>query len=166
MAYDGRAVANFVLDYCDRKGRHVTHTALQKLVYFCHVWSLVTLRRPLIKHKFEAWDFGPVLPYLYREFKNYDYLPVKSRATEINPLDGSHRIVEYYFDSQTAALLQEIVEFYSRMRASDLTELSHVPGGPWDKVWNHPGHAKPGMKIDDAQIASFYSKIPRPFAMQ
>lgn len=166
MTYDGRAVANFVLDYCDQKGRGVTHTALQKIVYFCHVWSLIRLERPLVKHKFEAWDFGPVLPYLYREFKSYDRLPVKIRATQINPLDGTNRIVEHNFDSQTAALLQEIVEFYSRMRASDLSELSHVLGGPWDQVWNHPGQSKPGMKIDDAQIASFYSRISCPFAIQ
>lgn len=166
MPYDGRAIANFVLDYCERKGRPVTHTALQKIIYFCHVWSLVRFNQPLVKHKFEAWDFGPVLPYLYREFKNFDRLPVKTRATEINPLDGSSRIVEHRFDSQTAALLQDIVEFYSRMRASDLTELSHVRGGPWDQIWNHPGQTKPGMKIDDAQIANFYSRISCPFAIQ
>lgn len=56
MAYDGRAIANFVLDYCDQKGRSVTHLALQKLVYFCHVWSLVHFKQPLVKHKFEAWE--------------------------------------------------------------------------------------------------------------
>lgn len=166
MAYDGRTVANFVLDYCDKKNRPVTHLALQKIVFFCHVWSLVHLKRPLVKQKFEAWEFGPVLPYLYREFKDFDRSPVKSRATQINTLDGKLRIVDYDFDSQTAAFLAEIVEFYSRMRASDLVDLSHVAGGPWHRVWNHPGQVKPGMKIDDAQIASFYSKISCPFAAQ
>jgi uncharacterized phage-associated protein len=166
MTYDGRAVANFVLDCCDKKGRQLNHTSLQKIVYFCHVWFLVRLRRPLIKHKFEAWEFGPVLPYLYREFKNYDRSPVTSRATQINPLDGTTRIVEHRFDLQTAALLEDVVEFYSRLRANDLTELSHVRGGPWDVVWNHAGSAKPGMKIDDVHIANFYSRIPCPFAIQ
>jgi uncharacterized phage-associated protein len=166
MAYDGRAVANFILDYCDQRGRPVTHTALQKLVYFCHAWSLVRLHRPLVKHKFEAWDFGPVLPYLYREFKNFDRAPVKIRATRIDPLDGSTRIVDYHFDPETAALLEQIVEFYSRMRTNDLVKLSHVVGGPWDQVWNHAGSVKPGMKINDVQIASFYSKAQRPFGIQ
>jgi len=166
MVYDGRAVANFVLDYCGRRGRAVTHTALQKIVYFCHVWSLVQFKRPLVKHKFEAWDFGPVLPYLYREFKSFDRAPVKTRATQIDSMDGSTRIVEYKFDSQTAAFLQEIVEFYSRMSAGDLVKLTHVEGGPWDRVWNHSGSVNPGMKIENAQIASFYSKARSPFAVQ
>jgi uncharacterized phage-associated protein len=166
MVYDGRAIANFILDHCDQKDRPTTNLALQKIVYFCHVWSLVRFSRPLVKHKFEAWEFGPVLPYLYREFKNFDRSPVKSRATRIDPLDGTSRIVEYQFDSQTSAFLREIVDFYSRMRASDLVKLSHVAGGPWHKIWNHSGQVKPGMKIEDEQITSFYSKISCPFAVQ
>ena len=164
--YDGRAVANFVLDVCAQQQRPITNLALQKLVYFCHVWSLVQFKRPLIKHRFEAWEFGPVLPYLYREFKNYDRKPVATRATQIDSMDGSSRIVKYDFDPSTAAFLREIVEFYSRMRASDLVSLSHAEGGPWDKVWNHTGTVRPGMKIEDKEIESFYSKVYKPFPIQ
>jgi uncharacterized phage-associated protein len=166
MPYDGRAVANFILDHCDRKGRQVTNLALQKLVYFCHVWSLVRLNRPLLKHRFEAWEFGPVIPYLYREFKNFDCAPVRTRATRLEPKDGSLKVVEYAFDSETANLLEDIVEFYSRMRAGDLVELSHVKGGPWDCVWHHQGKVNPGMKIDNRHIASFYSSVACPFSVQ
>ena len=70
MTHDGRAVANFVLDHTDRLGASLTNLSLQKLVYFCHVWSLIGLHKPLIRHSFEAWECGPVLQYLYREFKN------------------------------------------------------------------------------------------------
>src|ERR1700751_4482366 len=99
--YDGRGIANFVLDFCEGQGRGVTNLALQKLVYFCHVWSLIELRRPLVRHKFEAWEFGPVLPYLYREFNSFDRTPILGRATRIDPTDGKHRIVGYAFDPET-----------------------------------------------------------------
>lgn len=165
-AYDGRAIANYVLDFCDSRGRQVTNLALQKIVYFCHVWSLIELHRPLIRHKFEAWEFGPVLPYLYREFRNFDRSPIKGRATQIDPVDGQHRVVGYVLDSQTDSLLKEIVGFYSRLRASDLVELSHAEGGPWFHVWNHGGSVNPGMKIDDAEIVEFYSRAARPFSVQ
>lgn len=165
-AYDGRAVANFILDYCDGRERRVTNLALQKLVYFCHVWSLIALRAPLVRHKFEAWEFGPVLPYLYRSFKNYDRAPILGRAMQIDPADGKHRVVSYNFSFETDSLLREIVEFYSRLRAGDLVELSHVEGGPWHSVWNHAGTVNPGMKIDDSSILEFYSKVPTPFSTQ
>ena len=76
IGYDGRSIANFVLDFCERNGRTVTNLSLQKIVYFCHVWSLIELGKPLIRHKFEAWEYGPVLPYLYREFKGFDRSPI------------------------------------------------------------------------------------------
>lgn len=165
-SYDGRAVANYVLDFCERKGLSVTNLSLQKIVYFCHVWSLIDLGKPLIKHKFEAWAFGPVLPYLYREFRSYDRASITGRSTQLDLQDGSQRIVPYDFDLETKSLLSRVVGFYGRMRAGDLVELSHVAGGPWHTVWNHEGLVNPGMKIDEADIVSFYSKVPGPFSIQ
>lgn len=165
-AYDGRAIANFILDYCDGRGRRITNLALLKIVYFCHVWSLIKFGHPLIRHKFEAWEFGPVLPYVYRAFKKFDRSPVVGRATQIDPADGTHRVVSYDFDERTDSLLRETVEFYSRLSAGTLVELSHAEGGPWHSVWNHAGSVNPGMKIEDARIVEFYSRVPAPFSIQ
>lgn len=164
--YDGRAIANFILDFCDRNGQTVTNLALQKIMYFCHVWSLIEVGQPLVRHKFEAWEYGPVLPYLYREFKVFDRSPIMGRAKQIDPVTGQYRIAHCDFNAETEALLSRVVTFYSRMRASDLVELSHAEGGPWHTVWNHGGRVNPGMKIDDAAIRHFYSKVVRPFSVQ
>ncbi|GAA0027409.1 MULTISPECIES: Panacea domain-containing protein [Bradyrhizobium] len=164
--YDGRAIANFVLDYCDSRGRPVTNLSLQKIVYFCHVWSLIELGRPLVRHKFEAWEFGPVLPYLYREFRAFDRSPITGRSTQLSRIDGRQAVVEYLFDSQTDALLQKIIGFYSQLRTSELVKLTHADDGPWHKVWNHGGIVNPGMRIDDSEIVRFYAKARRPFLIQ
>ncbi|MEN3929602.1 type II toxin-antitoxin system antitoxin SocA domain-containing protein [Microvirga sp. W0021] len=156
--YDGRSIANFVLDFCDKEGRPITNLALQKIVYFCHVWSLIKLDRPLIRHKFEAWEYGPVLPYLYREFKKFDRAPIVDRATQVDPFSGKSQSVLYNFDSETKELLEQVAAFYTKLNASYLVELSHIEGGPWYTVWNHGGIVNPGMKIDDAQIKEFYKK--------
>jgi uncharacterized phage-associated protein len=159
-------VANFILDFCQDRGRTVTNLSLQKIVYFCHVWSLVFLRRPLVRHKFEAWEFGPVLPYLYREFRELDRAAINRRATHLDLIDGKKKVVEYKFDPDTDRLLREIVDFYSRLSAGDLVNLSHAKGGPWHTVWHHRGAINPGMKIDDTEITNFYSKAPSPFFIQ
>jgi len=164
--YDGRAIANFTLDFCEGNSRPVTNLALQKIVYFCHVWSLIELDRPLVRHGFEAWEYGPVLPYLYHEFKSYDHLPIVGRATRIDPADGQRRIVRYNFDIQTESLLSEVVGFYSRLPAGELVTLSHAKGGPWHAAWNHGGIVNPGMKIDNFKIQEFYSKVRCPFSVQ
>lgn len=166
MSVDGRAVANFVLDICDSKGRKLTNLSLQKIVYFCHVWSLIALGRPLIRHKFEAWQFGPVLQYLYREFSIFERDPIVGRAMRIDPNTGIKQEVQYALDPETEELMRKVVDFYSRLSASELVKLSHVERGPWHSIWNHEGNVNPGMKIDDALIKEFYSRIPEPFSVQ
>lgn len=166
MSSDGRAVANFVLDFCDAKGRSITNLSLQKIVYFCNVWSLVKLDRPLLKHQFEAWQHGPVLQYLYRDFKRYNDRPIICRARRIDPDNGSKEVVRYDFDQETETLLSEVVDFYSQLDASDLVALSHVRGGPWYEVWYHCDKVKPGMKIEESSIAEYYSRVRPPFLIQ
>jgi uncharacterized phage-associated protein len=166
MSLDGRAVANFVLDFCEARGRRITNLCLQKIVYFCHVWSLIQLGKPLVRHQFEAWQFGPVLQYLYREFRRFDDQPIVGRATKIDPATGKSAIVKYALDDETEELLNRVVDFYSLLSPADLVQMCHAKGGPWDKVWNHQGRVYPGMKIDNSAIVQFYCKVNFPFVSQ
>lgn len=166
MTHDGRAIANFVLDQADAAGVVLTPMTLQKIVYFCHVWALIELGRPLVRHSFEAWEHGPVLQYLYREFKRFGAAPIRGRAHKVNPLTGREEIVSYQLDAATLDLLTRVVAIYGRLSAAVLRELTHALGGPWDKVWRHGGKINPGMRIDDRDIVRFYSRIPLPSRLQ
>jgi uncharacterized phage-associated protein len=163
MSHDGRAIANFVLDAAEHVNRPVTNFSLQKLVYFSHVWSLVDLHRPLVRHSFEAWEYGPVLQYLYREFRHFEAQPITSRARRINPLTGAGEIVRVSFDAETRELLDRVLSFYGRLSAGALVALAHLEDGPWHRVWNHSGRINPGMRIDDHEIVRFYGRVHRPF---
>jgi uncharacterized phage-associated protein len=166
MAFDGRAVANFVLDRCDADGVAVSHLVLQKLVYFCHVWSLIELGRPLIRQSFEAWEHGPVLQHLFREFKRFGAEPIRGRAQHMNPHNGQREVVSYAFDQPTRTLLTKVVAIYSRFSASTLRELSHAPGGPWYRVWHQSGKINPGMRIENRDIKQFHSRMQWPVTVQ
>ena len=98
--------------------------------------------------------------------KKFEDRPISGRATKSDPSTGAKDIVAYDFDGETEELLQRVVDFYSRLRASDLVALSHAKGGPWDEVWNHRGAANPGMRIEENVIASYYSKVRPPFSIQ
>lgn len=166
MAYDGRAIANFILDFCEERNRAVSNLSLQKIIYFCHVWSLINLQRPLIKQEFEAWKFGPVLQYVYREFRNFDDQPITTRASHLDPFSGQRLAIFYRFDQETGSHLSVVADFYSQLRAAQLVDLSHVRGGPWWREWHHEGKTNPGMKIKNENIVEFYSKVRKPFSLQ
>lgn len=166
MGQDGRAVANFVLDVCDEEGILVTNLALQKLVYFCHAWHLVEFDEPLIKQDFEAWDYGPVLQYLYREFKHCGRSAIRARSKKLNRFSGKQEIALFEAPKDKIEFLRKVIGFYGKLTASQLVEISHAEGGPWDKVWNHDGKINPGMRIENADIRSYYSTLPRAAKVQ
>lgn len=155
---DGNALANFILDFCESRGINVTNLSLQKIMYFCHVWHLVKNKNPLIRHLFEAWQYGPVLPYVYRQFSIFGDGPIRDRAKITDRFSGDVVVVDYDFDIEMKEFLENIIEFYGKMRAFDLVQLSHEEGGPWDKVWNHEGTVNPGMRIGNDLISEYYSR--------
>lgn len=165
FSYDGRQIANFVLDYCDAKGRPISNLALQKILYFLNVWTLLSFERPLIRHRFEAWEHGPVLQYVYRDFAEFASSRILKRAYSLNSC-GIREPAKYMFPPQLEAMLCEKLEFYSRLSASQLREMSHVKGGPWWKVWHHQGLVRPGMAIDNQEIVNFYSEVRGDINMQ
>lgn len=163
---DGREVANYILDYADGSGLTVTNLELQKIVYFCHVWFLVSTNKPLIKQNFEAWEFGPVLPYLYRYFKECGDQKITARATKIDHRTGNEVIAKINIDEDEEALLNKVISTYSRLSAHQLVEQSHVSGGPWYEVWHHKEKVKPGMQISNQAILSFYTPREGPYTLQ
>jgi len=166
MNYDGRAIANHLLDVADKEGIEISNLALQKILFFCHVWNLVDTGEPLIKNQFEAWQHGPVLQYLYRQFRSNESAPIKNRATGLNASTGAQEIVKCDLPDSIKQRLSNVLNFYGRLKPWDLVDLSHVSGGPWDKVWNHEGKVNPGMKIQNEVIQKFYSKAVYPEKVQ
>jgi len=162
---DGREVANFILDYADENGIPVTNLGLQKITYFCHVWFLVSTNKPLIKQNFEAWEFGPVLPYLYRVFNRFGEKKITTRATKLDHKTGNNVIARIDIDKTEEKLLEGIVSFYSRLSVNQLVEQSHITGGPWHEVWHHIGKVNPGMQISNQDILNFYASNKRLFIL-
>jgi len=65
------AIANWFLDRSKSDGKPVDPMKLQKLIYFAHGWHLGLIRHPLVDELFEAWEYGPVVPSIYHEFKMF-----------------------------------------------------------------------------------------------
>jgi uncharacterized phage-associated protein len=152
MPHDVRAIANFVLDLADRSGHSLTNMALNKLVYFAYEEYLLKTEKKLTNAKIEAWDHGPVFRELYNSFKIAGDARIRFRAEKINPVDGVKSVCELSADDELLQSLQSSVGKLISYSASRLRNLSHLPGSPWDKVWNHSGHANAGMQITDEII--------------
>lgn len=156
MTYDVRAIANFVLEQGEETGRPVTNITINKIVFFLHAWYLARTGNPLVSAKIEAWDYGPVFRELYWEFKSFENKAISKRATRRNPVTTEREICPVELNQEDLDFLGPLVGKYLKMPASKLIELSHVPGGPWDKVYNHKDESNPGMHISNALIRGWF----------
>lgn len=108
---------------------------LQKLVYYAHAWHLALFDGPLIADRIEAWQYGPVIPALYHEFKEFGNRPITRFAKETNFETLSQ--VEPQLpqgDSRTKKLISKIWELLGHFTAVQLSNLTHRNWEPWSML--------------------------------
>jgi len=116
-----RDVANYFLALAsEEEGELISNLKLQKLVYYAQGFSLAIRGKPLFQESIEAWTHGPVVPSLYREFKEYGSAAVEP------PSDFTFDS----FDPEIQELLDEVYSVYGQYSASGLRTLTHSEP-PW-----------------------------------
>src|SRR5580698_6281331 len=84
QTYSPSAVANFYLKKAKHECMPLTQMKLHKLIYFAHGWGMGITHKPLLNETVQAWQFGPVVPSVYREFVEYGSRPIDRLATEFS----------------------------------------------------------------------------------
>lgn len=160
MPYDGRAVANAILDIADGRDVHLTHMAVHKLAFYAHGWRMVDRDEPLIRQSFEAWEHGPVLRQVWETLKTGRDKRVTRRATRFDPIAQRHEVVLPAIASEDLAFLESIVAAYGSVAGSELSAMTHAKGGPWDRVWNAAdGKIIFGMRISHELIREHFLAV-------
>tara|TARA_R110002072_G_scaffold238329_1_gene395702 strand:+ start:43044 stop:43628 length:585 start_codon:yes stop_codon:yes gene_type:complete len=140
MTYGVKAIANLLIDTAKEKGSHLDQMKLQKLVYIAHGWHLAIEGEPLFKEEIQAWQYGPVIPTLYNEFRNCGRGAITDYATDI---EVSTDDLNYSFvapqvkpeDRNVKELVDKIWDVYGGYTGPQLSNLTHMPGTPWDSVY-------------------------------
>lgn len=129
---------------CKLRDWSVSNLELQKILYLAHMYYLGRLGVPLIREEFEAWDYGPVIPELYRHLKGFGADPVRNVFHWIDPV--APNTPEY-------AALSTFAVATKGMSAGQLVANTHWQGGAWDKFY-HPNIV--GIKIPNSEILNEY----------
>lgn len=120
----GLDVAKYFLTLCDdNAGDLISNLKLQKLLYYAQGFHLAAFDEPLFSDEIEAWTYGPVVPEVYRAYKEYGSgaLPV---PTDLD-LD--------LFDEQTREHLAEVYKVFGQFSAWKLMHLTHEEP-PWKEA--------------------------------
>ena len=121
------AVANAFLKIAAAKGKTLTNMQLQKLVFLAQGYCLAVLDRPIYFHDTHAWQWGPVVPKLYKSLQQY------GSGNVTDSLLADDVVVE---DSDEFGIIEGVWDSYGGYTGGQLSTLTHKPGSPWEKQWN------------------------------
>jgi uncharacterized phage-associated protein len=160
---DPRSVANLLLDIADDQRRPLTNLALQKLLYFAHAIFLIETHKPLVSGSFEAWQYGPVHPIVYRAFQEAGDKPITMRAHRTDIVMGTRSPIPAASAPPIRDLCLWIMAQYGRMTAGRLVDISHAKNAPWHYIVNKAKTSLAlGLRIPDSVIVDRfrYHKVP------
>lgn len=136
-------VASYVL----RRIGSMSTMRLQKLVYYCQVWSLVWDEEPLFMEDIEAWANGPVIRELFNYHRGHYSI---SEVTIGNPDTMS---------PTQKATIDAVLDYYGDKSAQWLIDLSHMEE-PWKKARAEMKDLERGDRVISLEsIANYYSSL-------
>lgn len=140
MEYSALDVARYVINYSNEKSYGISNLKLQKLLYFIQAEFLVFTdkKEPCFQEEIEAWGFGPVVPCVYREFKQFGSCNIPTVDTYYEISDTWDIVKKTYnkniLKAEDREIINEIVDGLSEYSAADLVRITHNQL-PWQKVY-------------------------------
>lgn len=144
-------VAKFIVETVQKELKDhydVSHLKLQKLLYYVQLYYLGRYFSPMVSHKFEAWEHGPVYPEIYSDLK-------KCGSQTIFPEDiqGDSSALS----KKEKELIEEVMLTYAKLSAWQLCYKTHAEM-PWKNAWEK-GKSTP-ISMEDMKIFYGVSMIP------
>ena len=126
MTYQARDIAEYIIYREASQGRTVSNLRLQKLLYFVQAQFIVQKDVPCFTERMEAWDYGPVVPEVYRAYKFYGSNAIPYTKTSFRHIDDADKV-----------LIDSMLDSCSDYSTSTLVDMTHSQN-PWKFAYQNP----------------------------
>ena len=138
MSYNVIDVCRHVINYSNEHDYGVSNLKLQKLLYFIQAYFQTNKNdnTPCFDEKIEAWDFGPVVPEAYHEYKQYGSGDIPNIESYIlfdqDDIWNSKRVgfTDNIIKDEDKVLIDKVIDKFAAYSATDLVSLTHRQS-PW-----------------------------------
>lgn len=124
VMYAAKDIAKYTVNKCIEDCRPISNLQLQKILYFCQKGYNKNTGLILFDDDFEAWQYGPVIPSVYRMFSLFGGMKVNRKVHE-----------DALIDNIIQSIINPIIERYSSFTAWDLVSMTHQKDNAWDQVY-------------------------------
>ena len=119
MAYKALDIANKIVSKTDLEhGDTISNLKLQKMLYYQQGFHLAYFGTPLFDEDIVAWQYGPVVPSVYKEYKSFESNSISTSKEGISLSDDEEE------------LFNNVYEEYNQFSAVALMKMTHEES-PW-----------------------------------
>lgn len=119
-------IAHYIINYCTKKGTPVSNLELQKILYYLQVCYVKYYNQELFGEDICAWQYGPVVPTVYRIYSGYGGAPICNLY-----LDADSIILD--LRKKFDCIIEKLISY----GPWELVDMTHKAGGPWDKIYRN-----------------------------
>jgi uncharacterized phage-associated protein len=137
-------IAKYFLTLCNvDEGDFLSNLKLQKLLYYAQGFNLAIRGSRLFREDVEAWTYGPVVPAVYHEYKQYEGGALPSPSDfDVNAIDAESR-----------QIIDEVFSVYGQYSAWKLANMTHDEP-PWKNAYESGN-----TTITDAAMIEYFKTL-------
>lgn len=126
--YDVQDVAEYVITYSEDKDYGISNLKLQKILYLIQAYFLMQTKKPCFSEEIEAWDFGPVIPEVYRRYKQFGSTDIQVRCLNLEK-------VQKRFRKEDRKRIDAVIDKFADFSTANLTILTQNQA-PWNEAFD------------------------------
>lgn len=125
-------VADFFIELAQSdENDTITNLRINKLLYFAQAWYMARFDKPLFEEDFEAWDLGPVIPSIYKKYK-------ENGKNNIDYVSDSYNVNNFNDDELNTLI--DVFNYYGKYSTTELVNKTHDNGTPWKQLYKRGGN--------------------------
>ena len=135
MTYKVLDIARYVINYCNKNNAHISNLKLQKILYFIQAGFYMNKGIECFNEDIEAWKYGPVVPEVYHEFKQYgsNNIPYITEYWDFSDGVFNCKNIKYnddFIDDNDKMIINQLIDLCNERTASQLVDITHKQT-PW-----------------------------------
>lgn len=121
--YPVLSIAKYIIDKCTKDRYPISNLQLQKILYYIQR-EFLQQGAMAFQEDIEAWQFGPVVPEVYKQYCGFGALPIRMKyEIAIQPNDKN--------------IIDSIVEKKRILNPWDMVSDTHSSGKAWDLIYRN-----------------------------
>lgn len=148
--YTAMTIARWFIAWAEAEDADLSNLKLQKLLYYAQGHHLARTGEPLFPEAIEAWSHGPVVPSVYRKFREFGSADIRLLDSDVFQWDQ--------IDQDTTDFLILVWNTYGEFGAWRLRNMTHDEA-PWKANFRPE---EKSLQIPRQDMLEFFQQVAEP----